>query len=341
MDGDDADALAEIGQYELIDLDDEDFAEDDAVDFDPVTGGVIELHPERDDTNLRLDKFIASALPDLSRTYIQQLIEDGRVKVDGIDRRAKFKMTPGEVVVVDVPPAKVEHLVPENIPLDILYEDADVIVLQKPAGLVVHPAPGHPSGTLVNGLLYHAPEISIGGSNRPGLVHRLDKDTSGLMVIAKSDRARNGLVQQWNDRSVRKEYIALVEGVVEPDEATIDAPIGRDPLQRQRMTTVRSGKHATTHFTVRERFATTTLLDVEIETGRTHQIRVHTAFIGHPVVGDTVYGRGRERRTGLPPLTRHFLHASRLGFALPGGEEVVFDSPLPEELAAVLAVVRT
>ena len=308
--------------------------------FDAVAGGVVELRPSREDTNLRLDRFVANGLPDLSRTYVQNLIEGGRVKVDGQARRAKFKMTPGEVVVVDVPPAIVEVLEPEPIPLAILDEDDDLLVLDKPAGLVVHPAPGHPNGTLVNGLLHHAPEISINGSNRPGLVHRLDKDTSGLMVVAKTDRARNHLVRQWHERAVRKEYVALVEGVVEPDDATVDAPIGRDPLQRQRMTTLRSGKPAVTHFTVAERLPTTSLLDVQIETGRTHQIRVHLAFIGHPVVGDPVYGRAREKRSGLPALDRHFLHASRLGFAHPDGRDLVFEAPLPPELAAALAGAR-
>ncbi len=233
-----------------------------------------------------------------------------------------------------------EALAPEAIPIDVVYEDDDVFVLNKPAGLVVHPAPGHASGTLVNALLAHAPGISVGGSNRPGIVHRLDKDTSGLMVVAKTDRARSTLVAQWNERSVRKGYVALASGVVEPDEGTIDAPIGRDPSQRQRMAVTAKGRPAVTHFDVRERFAAVTLLNVEIETGRTHQIRVHLAFIGHPIVGDPVYG-GRVGRRDEPWLSRQFLHAARLAFRLPDGREVVFEAPLPPDLQTVVDALRS
>ncbi len=297
-----------------------------------------ELRPTAEDRNTRLDKFIAAALPDLSRSYLQTLIEDGNVLVDGIRCRVSFKLTPGEVVFVRVPAPIVVPLVPQAIPLDILFEDNDVIVLCKPSGLVVHPAPGHPDGTLVNALLAHAPGISVGGTNRPGIVHRLDKDTSGLMVIAKTDRARTCLVEQWQRRSVRKRYVALVAGRVEFDEATIDAPIGRDPRQRQRMAVIRSGREAITHLTARTRFATSTLLDIEIETGRTHQIRVHLTFIGHPVVGDEIYGRQRALLTAERlGVKRLFLHAAHLGFSLPGGEAVDFDAPLPDDLRLALA----
>ena len=295
-------------------------------------GDVVELRPSREQTNERLDRYVASALPELSRSYVQQLIGAGHVRVDGVVRRAAFKMTPGEVVTVEVPPTAVEEIEPEPIPLAIVFEDADVIVLDKPAGLVVHPAPGHPRGTLVNALLHHAPEISIAGSNRPGIVHRLDKDTSGLMVVAKTDRARNALAAQWETRSVEKGYVALASGVVEPDQGTVDAPIGRDPNLRQRMAVVARGRPAVTHFEVRRRFGEASLLDLSIETGRTHQIRVHLAFIGHPVVGDPVYGR---RQAGVQ-VPRQFLHAARLGFRLPGGQAVSFSSSLPEELQAVL-----
>lgn len=297
-------------------------------------GERFELRPTREELNERLDRFVAGALPDLSRSYVQQLIESGQVLVDGMLRKPKFKMTPGQVVTVLVPPPTVDELRPEPIPLDVVYEDGDVIVLDKPAGLVVHPAPGHASGTLVNALLYHAPEISVGGGTRPGIVHRLDKDTSGLMVVAKSDRARTTLVAQWEARLVRKGYVALVGGVVEPDEGTVDAPVGRDPQLQQRMAVVRQGRPAVTHFTVRRRYRAATLLAVEIETGRTHQIRVHLAFIGHPVVGDGLYARGGSGL--LPGVPRQFLHANRLGFALPGGREVEFESPLPDDLRAVL-----
>ena len=309
-------------------------------EFDSASGGVVELRPGRADIGERLDKFVAASLTDLSRSYVQQLIEAGQVRVDGVVRRSKFKVTPGEVVVVDVPPTAVETLEPEAIPLDIVFEDHDVIVLDKPAGLVVHPAPGHARGTLVNALLHHAPGISIAGTNRPGIVHRLDKDTSGLMVVAKTDRAHAALVGQWANRTVRKGYVALASGLLEPDEGTIDAPIGRDPVQRQRMAVTPKGRPAVTHFQVRERLAAATLLDVEIETGRTHQIRVHLAFIEHPIVGDPVYGRASPRRDeAWSP--RQFLHAARLGFQLPDGRDVAFEAPLPPDLAAVLDQLRT
>ncbi len=311
-------------------------------EFDATLGGVVELRPGREHTNVRLDRFVTEALQDLSRSYVQQLIDVGRVRVDGEPRRAAFKMTPGEVVVVDAPPLVEDALEPEAIPLDIVHEDADLIVLNKAAGMVVHPAPGHPRGTLVNALLAHAPDIAIAGSNRPGIVHRLDKDTSGLMVVAKTDRARNALVAQWNDRSVRKGYAALVSGVVVDDEATVDAPIGRDPAQRQRMAVITRGRPAVTHFAVQERFPTASLLDVEIETGRTHQIRVHLAFIGHPVVGDPVYGcrRTAGESDDEPRVTRQFLHAAKLGLRLMDGRDVTFEAPLPPDLAEVLEVLR-
>jgi 23S rRNA pseudouridine1911/1915/1917 synthase len=303
--------------------------------------GLIELRPVRDETNERLDKFIANHVPDLSRSYIQQLIDDGGVQVDGIVRRRTFKMTPGQVVTVAVPPPLIDELLPEPIPLVIVYEDDDVLVIDKPAGMVVHPAPGHPNGTLANAVIAHAPGISIAGSNRPGIVHRLDKETSGLIVVAKSDRARVSLVNQWNSRTVQKHYIALVAGIVEPDGATIDVPIGRDPIARNKMAALASGRDAITTFTVRERFLDTTLLDVQIETGRTHQIRVHLTFIGHPVVGDAVYNRLTGRTGGNQSLApRQFLHAARLGFDLPDGRAVAFESPLPDDLQAALDVLR-
>ncbi|HET7092936.1 MAG TPA: RluA family pseudouridine synthase, partial [Thermomicrobiales bacterium] len=208
------------------------------------------------------------------------------------------------------------------------------IVLNKPAGMVVHPAPGHPRGTLVNALVHHAPEIDLGGGSRPGIVHRLDKDTSGLMVVAKSDRAQSALLRQWAERSVTKRYLALARGAIEPDDGTIEAPIGRDPQHRQRMAVVQGGRPATTHFTVLRRFADATLLELDLESGRTHQIRVHLAFIGHPIVGDPVYGARDSSATTIAP--RQFLHASRLGFMLPDGEPVSFVSALPPDLQAAL-----
>ncbi|HLL50572.1 MAG TPA: RluA family pseudouridine synthase, partial [Thermomicrobiales bacterium] len=266
------------------------------------------------------------------------LIESGHVLVDGIQRKPRFRMTPGEVVRVEIPPPKLDEILPDPIPLNIVYEDSDIILVDKPAGMVVHPAPGHSRGTLANALVAHVPGISVGGTLRPGIVHRLDKDTSGLIVAAKTDRGRNALVAQWEERSVEKTYLTLVSGVVEDTEATIDAPIGRDPKNRQRMAVVRSGRPAVTHLRVVERFQDATLLEVSIETGRTHQIRVHLAFIGHPVVGDHVYGRAR---LADAQLQRQFLHASGLAFRLPDGTPVRFESTLPEELERTLSQLRS
>jgi 23S rRNA pseudouridine1911/1915/1917 synthase len=299
---------------------------------------VIELRPDADDRNERLDVFVASALTDLSRGFVQKLIDEGHVLVDGQQRKAKFKMTPGQRITVTIPPVEEEEIVPEPIPLEIVYEDRDLLVIDKPAGLVVHPAPGHPRGTLVNAVVHHAPDVALAGSNRPGIIHRLDKDTSGLIAVVKSDRGRLVLVPQWESRTVEKGYITLVKGRVEPDEATVDAPIGRDPGQRQRMTAIRTGRPAVTHLKVLERFPDATLLEVDIETGRTHQIRVHLAFIGHPVIGDTVYGK-QDSVQGIP-VFRQFLHAGRLGFTLPDGERMTFTSPLPRDLQTVLDLLR-
>jgi 23S rRNA pseudouridine1911/1915/1917 synthase len=297
----------------------------------------LELRPGREDLGERLDRFVASRMDDVSRSYVQELIETGRILVDGQTRKSKFRMTPGEVVTVELPPLAPDEIQPDAIPLDVVFEDDDVIVVDKPAGMVVHPAPGHARGTLANALVAHVPDIAVGGDNRPGIVHRLDKDTSGLIVAAKSDRGRTSLLNQWADRSVEKTYLALVAGEVADNEATIDAPIGRDPKNRQRMAVIRSGRPAVTHFEVVERFEDATLLRLIIETGRTHQIRVHLAFIGHPVVGDTVYGISPAT---VPYLERQFLHASELAFALPNGDDVRFSAPLPEDLARVLAALR-
>jgi 23S rRNA pseudouridine1911/1915/1917 synthase len=308
-----------------------------------VAARVEELRPERSDIGVRLDKYLAREIGDLSRSYIQQLIDGEKILVDGQPRRAAFKLTPGEVVTVDIPAPVVDELLPEPMDLNIVYEDDDVIVIDKPAGLVVHPAPGHAKGTLVNGLLAHDPKMSVGGSLRPGIVHRLDKDTSGLIVAARNDRARNSLVRQWEERTVEKRYIALVHGLLEEDLITIDAPIGRDTAQRQRMAVIPSGRRALTRLRAITRFpgANLTLVEAEIETGRTHQIRVHCAFIKHPIIGDEVYGRLRadgKRRDNR--VRRQFLHAAVLGFNLPDGEPIRLESPLPADLSAALDRVR-
>lgn len=303
---------------------------------------LIELYPERSHLNMRLDKYVSDQLPDLSRTYLQQLIANGSLLVDGFNRRPSFKVTPGQVITLDLPEVEVTEIVAEDIPLDIVFENDDILMVNKAAGMVVHPAAGHARGTLVNAVLHHAPEISIQGSTRPGIIHRLDKDTSGIMVVAKSDRAQTSLAEQWQEKSVKKTYLALATGVVEEDTATVDAPIGRNPANRQQMAAVRSGKDAITHFSVLERFEDSTLLEVTIETGRTHQIRVHLNFIGHAVVGDVLYGNKVSARVADElGLKRQFLHASSLGFAMPGGgEDRVFEAPLPADLQAVLDSLR-
>jgi 23S rRNA pseudouridine1911/1915/1917 synthase len=333
--------LIDLDVDEFDDFEDEAFDESFA-DVESLPPGTHLLNPSADEKGTRLDKFVADHAPGLSRTFVQQLIDDGKVLVDGRAPKAKFKVTPGQKIEFEVPAPEIVALEPENIPLDIIFENADIIIVNKAAGMVVHPAPGHPGGTLVNALLHHAPDINVGGTNRPGIVHRLDRDTSGLMVIVKTDRARTSLVEQWQSRTVEKGYIALGHGEIDVEEATINAPIGRDPKDRKRMATVRGGREAITHVKVTERLNGATLFDVDLETGRTHQIRVHLAFIGHPIVGDTVYNKYGGRFGGhdesISP--RQFLHAARLSFKLPNGKGVSFESPLPADLKTALSLAR-
>ncbi|MDO8532062.1 MAG: RluA family pseudouridine synthase [Dehalococcoidia bacterium] len=280
----------------------------------------------------RLDRFLAAQCPDLSRSRVQQLIEAGHVTVNGRPVKAAHKLKPGDDVSMSVPPpAPVLGLSPEDIPLTVVYEDADLLVVDKPAGLTVHPAPGHPSGTLVNALLARVPDLGgVGGELRPGIVHRLDKDTSGLIVVAKHERALRHLQAQFKERQVRKVYLALVHRRVQPPEGVIDAPIGRDPRNRKRMAVVPDGRAALTRYRVLRYLPDYTLLEAAPATGRTHQIRVHLAHIGHPLAGDPLYG-------GTTKLVaRQFLHAHRLTFRLPSGEERTFISPLPDDLERVL-----
>jgi 23S rRNA pseudouridine1911/1915/1917 synthase len=309
----------------------------DAEPSDAPEGEWVDLLPSSADAGERLDAFIASRLVDLSRNFVQQLIADGNVLVDGSPRKRTFKLTAGQQVQIRIPEPTPHDIQPQELPLVIVYEDADIAVIDKPAGMVVHPAAGHADGTLVNGLLFRYPEIAINGTNRPGIVHRLDRDTSGLIVIARTPAGQRLLLEQWADGSVQKGYKALVHGVVEENEATIDAPIGRDPTDRQRMAVTASGKPSVTHFSVEERFDSTTYLDVQIETGRTHQIRVHLAFIGHPVVADSLYANRSWPTLGLD---RQFLHAWQLGLRLPDGSRALFESPLPDELQRTLGQVR-
>lgn len=285
----------------------------------------------------RLDKWLAHQLPERSRSEIQRWIKEGLVRVNGRSSKPGYKLEPGDVVEVDVPATvSYEGVEPEPIPLNIVYEDPDVVVVDKPAGMVVHPAPGHTRGTLVNAILYHCPDLQgVGGVERPGIVHRLDKDTSGLMVIAKNDRAHRELQRQFKEREVEKIYLALVEGQLQPPRGRIEAPIGRDKRDRKRMAVTRDGREAITEYRVLKYLDDFTLVEAHPITGRTHQVRVHFAFIGYPLAGDTVYGRRKQRLR--PWLKRQFLHAHRLSFRLPStGERVTFTSPLPPDLQAVL-----
>lgn len=318
---------------------------DDLLSHQETFGEESSLHifrPERADTGLRLDRYLASQFPDVSRTVLQRVIGEGLVRVDGIPRRQVFKVTAGQEIHVELPAVEQTDLVAEPLDLRILYQDADILVLDKPAGLVVHPGPGNPCGTLVNGLLHYLPNLEVGGKNRPGIVHRLDKETSGVMVVGVSDRGYRSLTHQWASRTVDKRYLALAKGEIEEEQGTIDVPIGRHPTDRLRMAPQASGKTAVSHFTVLERLTGATLVEVELVTGRTHQIRVHMAFIGHPVVGDSVYNRTTGPFGGTGAIVdRQFLHASKLSIDLPStGERRVFESPLPNDLAEALATVR-
>jgi 23S rRNA pseudouridine1911/1915/1917 synthase len=300
------------------------------------------LMPEVAERGLRLDRFLAGRYPALSRSYLQRVLAGEGVTVDGVVRQQTFKVTPGQVVAITFPESEETELVPEPLDLDIVFENEHVLVLEKPAGMVVHPAPGHFTGTLVNGLVHYLPDLQIAGSNRPGIVHRLDKDTSGLMVVAKTDEGQTSLAKQWAYRSVDKRYLALVRGVIEENEGTIDAPIGRSAHDRLRMAVLASGRPALSHFTVLQRLRGATFVEIHLITGRTHQIRVHMSFIGHPVVGDAIYNRTSGRFGGAASISpRQFLHASLLSFRLPVSEEqVTFESTLPDALAEPLRVLE-
>lgn len=303
------------------------------------------VEPEQDGT--RLDAFITGLLPELSRSQIQRLIKDGHVRGPQATVRASTAVRSGQMFAIEVPAPAPASPEAEELPLLIVYEDRDLVVLDKPAGMVVHPGAGHASGTLVNALLHHVKDLSgIGGELRPGIVHRLDRGTSGLMVVAKNDKSHQELSRQFADREIEKEYVALVWGVVQAGRR-IDEPIGRDPVQRQKMSTrARRARSAVTRVTFAQHYKGVSLVKLAIATGRTHQIRVHLSAIGHPVVGDAVYG-GIHRRVAhnlraVLHLERPFLHAARLAFTHPtDGRRVEFDSPLPLDLQTVLdAIVR-
>ena len=279
------------------------------------------------DNNLtgRIDKQLGHHFSQYSRSQLQRWIEDGHVQVNGQTVKPKYKLAAGDVVTITPEQPKKIDLVPENIPLDIVYEDDDVIVVNKPQGMVVHPAPGHPDHTLVNALLYHSPLSTINGEFRPGIVHRIDKDTSGLLMVAKNDMAHRSLAAQLKAKTNEREYVALVHGVIKEDRGTIDAPLGRSPKDRKKQAVVAGGRHAVTHFKVLRRFRHYTLVSCRLETGRTHQIRVHMKYIGHPLAGDPLYG---PRKT--LPGKGQYLHARLLGFKHPRtGEQLTFTAPLP------------
>ena len=286
-----------------------------------------EFKVDESSVGTRLDVFIASKFENKSRSYIQGILEGENATVNGKCRKSNYKLKLEELITLDIPDPVELDVKAEEIPLDVLYEDSDVIVINKPQDMVVHPAPGNYSGTLVNALLNHCTDLSgINGVLRPGIVHRIDKDTSGALVVAKNDNAHNSLAAQLKDHSMTRSYLALVEGIIKSDTGTIDEPIGRHPKDRIKMAVVESGKKAVTHFKVIERFDSNTLVECNLETGRTHQIRVHMAKIGHPLVGDLIYGYKKQSFN----LKGQALHAKKLGFIHPSTNEYMeFISPLP------------
>lgn len=333
----------------------------DAVEITPYPFGDYEeshtLRAESDDASVRVDVFVVQRLPFLSRSFVQRLIATGSILRNGDTTKANVRLRAGDCVEVTIPPPEPSPLLAEPIPLDIVYEDGDIIVVDKPAGMVVHPAAGVSSGTLVNALLHHCKDLQgVGGVQRPGIVHRLDRDTSGLLAIAKSDTAHRSLAGQFKAHSTERVYAALVVGSP-PDAGIVDASLGRSVRDRTRIAVGGVGtRHAVTRFVVLERFGFSGFgsfahLDLRLETGRTHQIRVHLAHIGFPVVGDPTYGGGARRAVrGCPPalrplfenVNRQLLHARRLGFEHPRtGERLTFDSPLPEDFRRVLDGLRS
>lgn len=285
--------------------------------------------------NVRLDMYIAQKNDKLSRSMIQKLIEDGEILVNGQTKKISYKVHTGDEIEINIPEPKETNIKPQNIPVEVIYEDSDIIVVNKPKGMVVHPANGNPDGTLVNAILALCKDnlSGIGGEIRPGIVHRLDKDTSGLLIIAKNDLAHKNISEQIKNRQVKKIYIALVKGNVAEDEATIDMPIGRSTKDRKKMAVRKDGKTAITHFKVLKRYNKYTLLEIKIDTGRTHQIRVHMAEIGHPVVGDMVYSSGKNEFG----IEGQMLHAKSLDFKHPvTGKEMHLEADLPQYFVDVL-----
>ncbi|ASS75828.1 RluA family pseudouridine synthase [Tumebacillus algifaecis] len=290
----------------------------------------------------RIDKLLSGWMSELSRTQVQDLIDQEAILVNGSKSKSNYKVRLGDEITLDLPEPAEVTLVGEDIPLDVYYEDHDVIVVNKPRGMVVHPAAGHTSGTLVNALLFHCKDLSgINGEVRPGIVHRIDKDTSGLLMSAKNDHAHRHLSAQLKEHSVTRKYIAVVHGVIEHDLGTVDAPIGRHPVHRQQMAVIRDGgREAITHFQVLERLEKFTVVELKLETGRTHQIRVHMDFIGHPLVGDPKYGNQKRNKFG-DIIDGQALHAQVLGFVHPRTEEYLeFATDIPEDMVRLIDFLR-
>ncbi|MEM7797566.1 MAG: RluA family pseudouridine synthase [Chloroflexota bacterium] len=308
-----------------------------------MNGEIIIIQLPEEMSGYRLDKALRILYPELSRSQWQRLVRSGEVTMKGAPVRANYKVVGGETVRAHMPPPEPSDIIPEDIPLDLIYEDDDMMAINKPAGLVMHPAVGHLSGTLANAVVFHYPDVlDVGGVRRPGLVHRLDKDTSGVVLVAKNDRALNYLISQFKDRTVKKVYMALVDGHISPERALIDAPIGRNPDERKRMAVLEPGRTASvqpsqTRYELTEMFDEHSLVTCYPVTGRTHQIRVHLAYIGYPIVGDYIYGR---RRPSIR-LGRHFLHASRITFKRASDEmELTLEAPLPANLQQALSTLR-
>ncbi|QEK11987.1 RluA family pseudouridine synthase [Crassaminicella thermophila] len=292
------------------------------------------------DEEKRLDMYLSNKLEDMSRSFIQKLIEKGKIKINGdVVQVKRYKVKENDVIEIEIPDAEILNVEPENIPIEIIYEDDDLLIVNKPQGMVVHPAPGNYSGTLVNALLYHCKNLSsINGVIRPGIVHRIDKDTSGLLMVAKNDIAHKSLAAQLKEHSIHRIYIALVHGNIKEEKGTIHAPIGRHPVDRLKMAVVeKNGKDAITHFRVLKRFNNYTLIEARLETGRTHQIRVHMAYINHPLVGDPVYGPKKPKFN----LKGQMLHAKTLGFIHPSkGNFMEFQSDLPDYFQKIIRILE-
>jgi 23S rRNA pseudouridine1911/1915/1917 synthase len=302
---------------------------------------LLELFVTPSGSGVRLDAWLAEQLPDFSRSRLQKLIEQGQIQVNGHPTDKKYKLQGAEQIAIKVPPPQPLDLVPEDIPLDILYEDDQMLILNKAAGMVVHPSAGHDTGTLVHALLAHCPLSAIGGVQRPGIVHRLDRDTTGVMVVAKNDFAHQHLQAQIQSKTARREYLGVVSGTPPMASGTIDLPIGRHPVDRQKQGVVpieEGGRSAQTHWQVMERMGDFTLIKFQLATGRTHQIRVHSTRLGYPIVGDPLYGNARTIKVNLPGQA---LHAWQLELTHPiSGEQVVAEAPLPCHFEKLLAVLR-